>query len=144
MISVSFDFSRLARKLDRVVQVVTQGARPAAQAGAQVFYDEVKQRASTVGSDGSPSAPGEGPHVQSGTLRDAVYQAYSEDDSGLFKAGYRISWNKKKAPHGQLLESGTSRMAARPFLRPSYDAKRRAAIEAVNAKLAKEVKSELK
>jgi HK97 gp10 family phage protein len=34
---------------------------------------------------------------------------------------YRISWNKRTAPHGHLLEYGTSRAPAKPFIRPAYD-----------------------
>ena len=142
MISVDFDFSKLTAKLDRIVKIVTQGARPAAQAGAQVFYDEVKLRASmTASEEGKYSAPGAAPFVQSGKLRDAIYQAFVEKESGFFKASYRISWNKKLAFYGGFVENGTSKMAARPFLRPSYDAKRTEAIKAVNDKLRDEVKA---
>ena len=140
VINVAFDFSKITAKLDRLAKIVTQGARPAAQAGAQVFYDEVKQRAATPGNEEKRSAPGEAPFVQSGKLRDAIYQAFVEKESGYLNAVYRISWNKKAAPHGHLVENGTSRMAARPFLRPSYDAKRTEAIQAVNARLKEEIK----
>jgi HK97 gp10 family phage protein len=34
---------------------------------------------------------------------------------------YRVSWNKKKAPHGHLIEFGTSRTPAYPFIRPAFD-----------------------
>jgi len=37
----------------------------------------------------------------------------------------------KEAWYGQLLEKGTSKMPAKPFLRPAFDAKKDAAIEAV-------------
>lgn len=144
VINIAFDFSKLSSKLDRLAKIVTQGARPAAQAGAQVFYDEMKQRASTQGSEGEYSAPGAAPFVQSGKLRDAIYQAFVEKESGYLNAVYRISWAKKKAPHGHLLENGTSRMAARPFLRPSYDAKRSEAIRAVNDRLREEIKKVIK
>lgn len=144
MISIAFDFSKLAAKLDRFAKIVTEGARPAAQAGAQVFYDEVKQRASTVGGEGQFSKPGQAPLVKSGALRDAIYQAFADKESGYFRATYRISYNKKKAWYGRLLENGTSNMKARPFLRPSYDAKREEAIRAVNKRLGEVVKKATK
>ena len=144
MISIAFDFSKLAAKLDRFSKIVTQGARPAAQAGAQVFYDEVQQRASTIGTPTSRSAPGSAPFVQSGELKAAIYQAFVDKESGYFRATYRISFNKKKAWYGRLLENGTSTMKARPFLRPSYDAKQKEAIRAVNDRLAQVVKKAIK
>ena len=144
MLTFQFNFRKLQEKLDRLVKIVAQGARPAAQAGAQVFYDEVRQRASMVGGEDAHSAPGTAPFVQSGKLRDAIYQAYVDKESGYLNAVYRISWNKKQAPHGHLLENGTSRMAARPFLRPSYDAVRSEAIRAVNARLKEEIKKATK
>ena len=93
-----------------------------------------------VGGEDAHSAPGAAPFVQSGKLRDAIYQAYIEKESSYLRATYRISWNKKAAPHGHLIENGTSRMAARPFLRPSYDAVRSEAIRAVNDKLKEAIK----
>lgn len=131
MINLQFDFSKILGGLDKITKAAEDGARPAAQAGAQVFYEEVEQRVSGI--DG-------GPGVVTGKLKGAIYQAFVEKESGNGRAVYRISWNKKKAPHGQLLERGTSKMAARPFIRPSYDAKRSAAIQAVNVRLAAELK----
>lgn len=131
MIDLSFDFTKLFGGLDKITKAAEEGARPAAQEGAQVFYEEVEQRVSGIGG---------GPGVVTGKLKDAIYQAFVEKESGNGRAVYRISWNKKKAPHGHLLERGTSKMAARPFIRPSYDAKRSAAIQAVNVRLAAELK----
>ena len=74
-------------------QKVIDAARPAAQAGAQVLYDAVKNNVAALGK-------------KTGNLDRAIYQAFSEDKSGPGKAVYHISWNAKKAPHGHLVENG--------------------------------------
>ena len=57
--------------------------------------------------------------IQPGTLKNAIYRVYSpEKSSDTFKL-YRVSWNHKKAPHGFMVEYGTSKMEARPFMRPA-------------------------
>jgi HK97 gp10 family phage protein len=58
---------------------------------------------------------------QPGTLKAAVYRAYSPERSGDFVKTYRISWNHQKAPYGFMVEFGTSRAPAHPFLRPAID-----------------------
>lgn len=67
--------------------------RPAAQAAAQVLYDEVKKNVGQIGR-------------VTGNLESAIYQAFSQDNSNANKATYHVSWNATKAPHGHLLEWG--------------------------------------
>lgn len=61
----------------------------------------------------SPSQPGEPPHKQTGRLRRSVAK--------------RVLWKKMRVrilcrdPKAQLLEFGTSKVAARPFLRPTFN-----------------------
>lgn len=59
--------------------------------------------------------------VKSGKLKAAIYRVYSPEKSTGQSKTYRVSWNKKKAPHGHLIEFGTSRSAAIPFIRPAFD-----------------------
>ena len=80
--------------------------RAGSQAAAQVFYNEAKNRVP----------------VKSGTLKNSIYQVFSEDNSDKGKATYHVSWNRSKAPHGHLIEFGTSRAPAHPFLKPAYEA----------------------
>lgn len=75
----------------------------------RVIYDEVKLNA-------SPPRLGR----KTGNLQDAIYWVYSPERSTDTKKTYRISWNKSKAPHGHLIEFGTSRAPAHPFLRPAF------------------------
>lgn len=138
MISIAFDFSKIAAKLDNITRAATDAVRPAAQAGAQVFYDEVKQR---VPVSAKPhSTKGKKQTFTPGTLRKAIYQAFADKESGKDKAMYRVSWNKTHAFYGRFVEFGTSKMAAKPFLRPAYDAARARALQAVQERMAEEVK----
>lgn len=80
MLSVEFDHVALTRKIDNLDRVIQESLRPAAQAAGQVFYDEVKARALSVGG--------------SRRLQAAVYQKYvTESIPGT--ATYKISWRKQ-------------------------------------------------
>lgn len=136
MISLSFDMSALSKRLDGITRAAEKGVRPAAQAGAQVFYDEVKQR---VPVSAKPHKSGKKTY-NPGTLRKAIYQAFADKESGDGKAMYRVSFNKTHAFYGRFLEFGTSKMAAKPFIRPAYDAALRKALKAVQERMAAEVK----
>lgn len=87
--------------------VQEQVAFAGAAAMAKVMYDEARHNAAG--------------HVKTGKLQNAIYRTYSEEKSSVVLKTYRISWNKSKAPHGHLLEFGTSRAPAYPFLRPAFD-----------------------
>ena len=142
MISIAFDFSKLTAKLDNITKAAEKATRPAAQAGAQVFYEEVKQRVPV--SAKAHSTKGKKQTFTPGTLRKAIYQAFADKESGDGKASYRISWNKSHAFYGRFVEFGTSRMAAKPFLRPAYDAARAKALQAVQERMAVEVRKATK
>ncbi len=59
--------------------------------------------------------------VKTGLLKSHIYRAYSPERSTDESKTYRISWNKRLAPHGHLIEFGTSRAPAYPFMRPAFD-----------------------
>jgi HK97 gp10 family phage protein len=99
-----------------------------AAAMARVLYDEVKLNA-------SPPRMGR----KTGNLERSIYRVYSPEKSGDAFKTYRISWNRSKAPHGHLVEFGTSRSPARPFVRPAFDKVQeaiKAGTEAMTARLA--------
>lgn len=127
MLKASFDFKKVSAELDKITQAAEKSVRPAAQEGAQVFYDRMKS-----------NVP-----VKTGKLKSAVYQVYSQENSDNSRATYHISVNKKKAPHWHLIENGTSRMAARPFIRPTYTAVAKAAMRATRTRMLSEVKKVL-
>jgi len=72
---------------------------------------------------------------QPGTLRDAIYRAYSPEKSGDTLKLYRVSWNHRKAPYGFMVEYGTPKAPAASFLRKSI-ARVPDAIEAGKAAIA--------
>lgn len=144
-VSIKFDASGLNAALDAIRIEANTNMRPAAQAGAQVLYDEVKLNVSRLGR-------------KTGNLDRSIYQVFSKDKSTASKATYQVSWNYKTAPHGRLVEYGhiqtrkvyvgsdgrwytskillaqPKRVAAKPFLRPAFDAKANAALEAARAR----------
>lgn len=63
----------------------------------------------------SPSAPGEPPGVITGELRRSITHEIEKKPTGVIG---RVGSNKEYAIH---LELGTSKMAARPFLRPKLE-----------------------
>lgn len=143
--SIKFDAAGVNAALDELQKQAVTNARPSAQAGAQVLYDEVKLNVGKIGK-------------VTGNLQASIYQAFSKDNSTDQRATYHISWNAKKAPHGHLVEYGhimtrkayigsngkwyTSKallpspkqVPAKPFIRPAFDAKAQLALEASKAK----------
>jgi hypothetical protein len=79
--------------IDELGVAAEEAARPAAQAAAQVLYNEVKRNVDALGK-------------HTGNLSGAIYQAFSRDHSGPGYATYHVSWNARKAPHGHLVEYG--------------------------------------
>lgn len=137
-LSAKFDTSKIKARFDALAKSAEVAARPAAQAGIQVYYDEVKARV-PVGQS-VHHTKGKKQTFQPGNLKASIYQAYVEKESGDGAATYRVSYNKKKAFYGYFVEHGTSKMAAKPFIRPSYDARRQDAINAAREELRKRVK----
>lgn len=145
--TIKVDTSAAERFLDELGDEAEAAARPAAQAAAQVLYDDVVNNVSRI-------------RRKSGNLRRSIYQAYSRSESGDGFAVYHISWNASKAPHGHLVEYGhlqryevtfdpntqrftthkdrplpePKQVAARPFVRPAI-AKFNQAMEAAKAEL---------
>lgn len=128
--SIDADTTGLESYLDELGDDAEAAARPAAQAGAQVLYEQVQRNVAGLGR-------------RTGKLAASIYQAYSASKSGDGKATYDVSWNHRKAPHGHLVEYGyLQRYVYRPdgmgpVVRPGMDGKprpgRRATREQKNA-----------
>ncbi len=113
----------LVDTIDALERVASESVlRQATVAGARVIFDEVKLRA-PVGNTSWESQDGKQKRYP-GFLRDNILIAFDQERSveGL-RATYLITWSKEVF-YGRFLEHGTSKMAARPFLRPAYEAKR--------------------
>lgn len=150
------DTSGVERWLDELGAEAEDAVRPAAQAGADVVYAEVKRNAARL-------------KRHTGNLERSIYQAFSDDNSAPARATYHVSWNARKAPHGHLVEYGhlqryevtydpnTRRftthkdrplaapklVAARPFVRPAVAAFPRA-MEAAKAELFRRLATKLR
>lgn len=124
-VKVSADFSDVFSQLDSIVADAGRFTREVAQAGADVLYNEVRNRAGAMSSKKEHWFHGTNKKYlfQPGTLRDSIYQVYSKDNSITDqKATYHVSWNHKKCPYGYMVEYGTTRAAAHSFVRSSYEA----------------------
>ena len=135
--------------------------RSATYAGAKVLYDEMCQRTQAA----TPNIYGQG----TGQLKEAIYHWHDDKQSGLNKQVYVIGVNKKKAPHWHLIEYGhwqiyavyrgsdnrfytlkmhgkpvmsrnPKKIPAYPYIRPTFDAKSKSALDAVSKKMAEKLK----
>lgn len=86
MLKADFDLGPLLAKIDGLEEKIKASIRPAAFAGSDVFYKEVRTRALTIGG--------------SKRLQDSVYQKFVADSAeGALgeSATYHISWRKQRA-----------------------------------------------
>lgn len=92
--SWDFDVSGIVKMAEAVKANPMDIARPVAHAAARVFYEATLRNVRTrVGK-------------VSGNLENSIYYTFSQDNSSETRATYHVSWNKKKAPHGFLIEFG--------------------------------------
>jgi len=114
----SVDTAGLDRYLDDLGAAAEDARRPAAQAGAQVLYEEVERNVAGIGR-------------KTGRLAASIYQKFSPEKSAKGSAVYNISWNAAKAPHGHLVEYGyLQRYRYRPdgmgpMVRPGMDGRKK-------------------
>lgn len=114
------------RALDNAVSEST--LRQAAVAGARVIQQEVKLRA--------PIGPY--PHVRSGklyragTLQKNILVFHDEEASAGAGVQVYSMFIGKDAFYARMVEYGSSRAPAHPFIRPAFEAKKKAIAQAVN------------
>ena len=139
-VTANFDTAALNNWLSDLSDDVQQALRPAAQAGAQVLYNAVQLNVPTSKKSHwfhgtSFKLNGKKYKFEPGTLKGAIYQVHSADNSDKTNQTYHVSWNHKKAPYGFMVEYGTQ-SGARPvaFVRRAADLQPKA-LEAVQAKL---------
>lgn len=105
LFTVSFDLDRIKNNLAEVGLKADDYVTQAVQAGAQVFYNEMRLKVGSMGQ-------------KTGALYKSIYQ-WRNPTVAPGKAEYRISWRKGRskikgekegglatAPHGQLIEYG--------------------------------------
>lgn len=109
-------FDRLDRQLARIAKPTTEAKRAALKAGAEIVADEMRRLAP----------------VRSGTLRDSINvrvigmgaAAKQVDVRGTTVLIGPRQGGKKDPFYAHMVEFGTVRAAAHPFMRPAWDAKR--------------------
>ncbi|MFC5524018.1 HK97-gp10 family putative phage morphogenesis protein [Polaromonas jejuensis] len=133
---------------DRIAKNVLRGS---VNAGASVITNEVQTRAPVYTGEVSQG------HPPPGTLKRAVYQKQIRELSGQLKQTFYVGVRKGKqyqkqgkkgnlsqdAWYAKFVEFGTSKMAARPFMRPAFEAKKSEAVEAIKAYLEKRIPEEV-
>ena len=114
--------------------------RPAAQAGAQIIYERARLEAPVSADSHYFYIRGKkyGPYAP-GTLKNAIYQVFSKDNSFKDVSTYHISFNKSEAPYGFIVHNGTSRTAAHPFISKAVVETRAQVREAIKARYIEEV-----
>ena len=112
--------------------------RGSVNAGASVVRAEVKNRVP----------------VKTGTLKRAIYQKQirerSNNEQQTFFVGVRQGRSAKKTKKGNIdgwyakfVEFGTSKMSARPFMRPAFEAKKQESVSAIRDYIAKRIPEEV-
>lgn len=126
---VDFDADNVLSALDDLGKDAYSVARTMGAATAAALRDEAKANVNS----------------RSGKLRGAIYLVFNAEASTETRVRYSVSWNRKKAPHGHLVEFGHTRtnvrvqlpsgqwittkerlerpewVPAKPFLRPAFD-----------------------
>jgi HK97 gp10 family phage protein len=126
--------------------------RGSVSAGAKIIADEAKAKAPTY--TGSVTKG----HPPPGTLKRSIVRKQIKELSDLTKQTFVVAVRKgkkyqKQGKSGNLsqdafyatwVEFGTSKMAAKPFLRPAFEAKKNEAVDAMAAYIAKRFPDEAK
>ena len=140
MLKLDVDLSGALAELDGVAERVGQALRPATLAGAMLVRREAEIRApkseaahwfySRRSKDGTP---GRRYLFEPGSLKKAIYIRHIDENSlNGQREEYKIGWrknpsNKGYVPYAHMVEFGTVRTPAQPFLRPAFDATRKQA-----------------
>jgi len=141
-LSIKINIARFKEQLQAEVDILNKATRPAAQAGASVIYE--RARALCPVSEGAHMFHGThavyGPYAP-GTLRNAIYQVFSRDNSFTDVSTYHVSWNKDKAPYGFMVELGTSKAPAHSFIGAAVIETRSTVREVMKRRYIEEVKA---
>ena len=136
----TFDTKALEEQIKAKAKKIEESSRAIAFEGSDVLYKQVLQNV-PVGTKGhwfygkGSKKSGRRYWFDAGSLQKSIYQAFSDENSGDGRATYHISWNRKKAPYGSMVENGTSRAPAHPFLRPAQGQAGDQAMQAMQKKL---------
>lgn len=131
----------IATSLNAFVDEVREKAfRPSAFAAVSVLYDEMHLR-TPVGPTRKIKIKATGTVItrEGGTLKASIYRYHDVKKSDKSKQIYAVGPNKRKAPHWHMVEYGTVKSAANPYIRPTYDAKIGKALDTATEVMTKEI-----
>jgi HK97 gp10 family phage protein len=146
MLTFDLNTKGLEAALDGIKTKVESAIRPAAQAGAQVYYEAVKDVTPVSGKahwfhGTSFKTTGARYWFESGSLKNAVYQVYSKKNSTGTKAEYHVAWNHRKVPYGFMVAGGTTRAKANDFIGKAKRNVQAQAVAAMQAEFQKRIKA---
>lgn len=141
---IKVDIGKFKEQLRATADVLNQATRPAAQAGAQIVYERAKLLVpvSKAAHNFYGTHAVYGPYSP-GTLRNAIYQVFSKDNSFSDVSTYHISWNADKAPYGAMVEFGTRKAPAHSFIGAAIVETRQQVRAAMKQRYIEEVNSKL-
>jgi HK97 gp10 family phage protein len=130
--------------------VARNGLAAAVGAGAAVIRVDAKVRAPYYQGDVAKGQP------PPGTLKRSIVQKQIPERSSLFKQVFYVTVRRGKQYRAQgkkgnlsqdayywpWVEFGTTKMSARPFLRPAFEAQKQAAVMAIKNKLIERIDQE--
>lgn len=120
MLTFDFDTKALTDQIDALKVKAETAIRPAAQAGAQVYYEAVLAtvpeskkghwfQGTTAKAASTPEAKRAASYwFESGSLKSSIYQVFSKSDSSKDMAIYHVAWNHRKVPYGFMVALGTA------------------------------------
>ncbi|MEO6147018.1 MAG: HK97-gp10 family putative phage morphogenesis protein [Sulfuriferula sp.] len=131
-------------------RIAKNALRASVYAGAVVIKDEAKQRAPNY------TGPVSQGHPPPGTLKRSIIMKQIPEKSGqyfqtfyvLVRHGKKYQKQGKKgnlsqdAFYWRFIEFGTAKMAAQPFMRPAFEARKQAALDAIQKKLLQRIDEE--
>ena len=134
---IEADLSAALAQLDGIDERVAESVRPATLAGAMLVRREVEERAPRsekahwfYGKRRKNGTPGNKYLFEPGSLKKAIYIKFLDEKSQVGQsAAYKIGWRENSSsigyvPYSHMVEFGTARAPAHPFLRPAFDAKK--------------------
>lgn len=149
MVSVKVQgLSELAQALKDLPERIGRNVlRGATSAGAAVIRKEAKALAPVY------TGPMSAGHPPPGSLKRGIYQSQQRQLSSLvqqtFHVGVRTGKGMKNKAgqsvdpyYWRFVEFGTSKMSPKPFMRPAFEAKKTAAVEAIRQYMAERIPKE--
>jgi hypothetical protein len=138
-LSTQFNGAKLSEALDRFGAKV-KGAvlLSGAAAMGNVMYEEVKLQAPALKEAHWFYGTHQKYLLQPGALKKAIRRLHYTEKSSAERQVYKVTWNHALAPHGFMVQYGTSRAAANPFMTRAF-AKVQQAISAGQARMAQKM-----